>query len=48
MLYHVRRAWQKWLSRRSDRARIPWERFDELERRYALPPARLGHVRQVT
>jgi RNA-directed DNA polymerase len=46
--YHVRRAWQKWLSRRSDRARIPWERFGELERRYALPPARLGHVRQVT
>jgi RNA-directed DNA polymerase len=47
-LYHVRRAWQKWLSRRSNKARIPWERFDELERRYALPPARLGRVRLVT
>ena len=46
--YHVRRAWQKWLSRRSGRARIPWERFGELERRYPLPPARLPRARQVT
>jgi group II intron reverse transcriptase/maturase len=28
--YHVTRAWHKWLSRRSNRARIPWERFGEL------------------
>jgi RNA-directed DNA polymerase len=46
--YHVRRAWQKWLSRRSNQARIPWERFGELERRYPLPPARLRGVRLVT
>ena len=46
--YHVRRTWLKWLSRRSGRARIPWERFSELERRYPLPPARLNHARQVT
>ena len=46
--YHVRRAWHKWLSRRSDKARIPWERLGGLERRYPLPPARLGHVRLVT
>jgi group II intron reverse transcriptase/maturase len=46
--YHVRRAWQKWLSRRSNKARIPWERFGELERRYPLPPARLRGVRLVT
>ena len=46
--YHVRRAWHKWLSRRSDKARIPWERFGELERRYPLPPARLRGVRLVT
>jgi RNA-directed DNA polymerase len=39
--YYVRRVWHKWLSRRSGRARIPWERFGELERRYPLPPARL-------
>jgi RNA-directed DNA polymerase len=46
--HHVRSAWHKWLSRRSNRARIPWERFGELERRYPLPPARLGHIRLVT
>jgi RNA-directed DNA polymerase len=46
--YHVRRAWHKWLSRRSDKARIPWERLGVLERRYPLPPARLGHARLVT
>jgi len=47
-LYHVRRAWRKWLSRRSNKGRISWERFGELERRYPLPPARLRGVRQVT
>jgi RNA-directed DNA polymerase len=46
--YYVRRVWHKWLSRRSGRARIPWERFGELERRYPLPPARLPHRGQVT
>ena len=46
--YHVRRAWHKWLSRRSDKAHIPWERLGGLEQRYPLPPARLGHVRLVT
>ena len=47
-LYHVRRAWQKWLSRRSSKARILWERFGELERRFPLPPARLNRARLVT
>ncbi|MDB5353071.1 MAG: hypothetical protein JWN86_4318, partial [Planctomycetota bacterium] len=46
--HHVRRAWHKWLSRRSGKAYIPWERFSELERRYPLPAARLSRVRQVT
>jgi RNA-directed DNA polymerase len=46
--YHVTRAWHKWLSRRSGKARIPWERFNEVERRYPLPPPRLGCNRQVT
>ena len=46
--YHVSRAWHKWLSRRSNKARIPWERFGELERRYPLPPARLRCIRLVT
>jgi group II intron reverse transcriptase/maturase len=46
--YHARLAWHKWLSRRSSKAYIPWERFGELERRYPLPPARLTRVRLVT
>lgn len=46
--YHVTRVWHKWLSRRSGKARIPWERFGELERRYPLPLARLRGIRQVT
>ena len=46
--YHATRAWHKWLSRRSNQARIPWERFGELERRYPLPPARLRGARLVT
>jgi RNA-directed DNA polymerase len=46
--YHARRAWREWLSRRSQRASISWEHFDELERRYPLPPARLRGVRLVT
>lgn len=46
--YHARRAWREWLSRRSQRAPIPWEHFTELERRYPLPPARLRGVRLIT
>ena len=46
--YHVTRAWHKWLSRRSNRARMPWERFSELEQRYPLPAARLRCIRLIT
>ena len=46
--HQASRTWHKWLSRRSGRARIPWERFGELERRYPLPPARLRGVRLLT
>lgn len=35
------RVWRKWLSRRSHRARIPWERFALIQARYALPAIRL-------
>jgi RNA-directed DNA polymerase len=45
---HVRLAWRKWLSRRSNKAGIAWEHFSDLERRYPLPPARLRGVRLVT
>jgi group II intron reverse transcriptase/maturase len=46
--HQVRRAWHKWLCRRSGRTRLAWERFVELERRYPLPPARLRGVRLLT
>ena len=40
LLRGVRRAWRYWLSRRSQRASIPWDEFD---RRYALPQPRIVH-----
>jgi len=39
--YEVRRLWKKWLGRRSQRARMTWEKFNRLLRRYPLPPARV-------
>jgi group II intron reverse transcriptase/maturase len=35
--FQVRRIWRKWLNRRSDKCSMPWERFEELLRRYPLP-----------
>ena len=37
----VRYAWRKWLSRRSRRSYISWERFLVLEERYSLPLPRV-------
>lgn len=34
----VARTWRKWLGRRSQRAQMNWERFQDLTRRYPLPP----------
>jgi len=41
--HEVRRLWNKSLGRRSQRARMTWEKFHRLLRRYPLPPARLRH-----
>lgn len=38
---HVRRAWHKWLNRRSQRARLTWERFEDLLRDFPLPTPRI-------
>lgn len=35
--YEVSRAWYKWLCRRSQRARLTWDRFNDLLRTYPLP-----------
>ena len=39
----VKRAWRKWLGRRSQRGRIRWKRFDQLLSHYCLPPPRAVH-----
>lgn len=40
-LHEARRVWCKWLNRRSQRARMPWERMAKLLERYPLPPPRI-------
>jgi hypothetical protein len=37
----VRRAWYKWLCRRSQRKRLTWERFADLLRDFPLPKPRI-------
>lgn len=37
------RAWRTWLGRRSQKARLTWERFCRLLKRYPLPSARVVH-----
>jgi RNA-directed DNA polymerase len=40
----VRAAWRKWLSRRSQRGRLTWQRFGVLSRAiYPLPEPRIVH-----
>ena len=41
LLWHARRAWYKWLSRRSQRTRWTWERFLALLRDFPLPNPRV-------
>jgi hypothetical protein len=41
LLWHARRVWHKWLSRRSQRARLTWERFLDLLQEYPLPRPRI-------
>ncbi|MBI5544492.1 MAG: group II intron reverse transcriptase/maturase [Deltaproteobacteria bacterium] len=36
------KAWQKWLNRRSQRARMTWERFEEVLKKYPLPNPRIS------
>lgn len=35
----VQRAWRKWLNRRSQLAKVTWQRFRQLSERYPLPSA---------
>lgn len=42
-LLAITHAWQTWLSRRSQRAKLTWDRFPQILTRYPLPPARVIH-----
>ena len=39
----VKRAWRTWLSRRSQKAYMNWQKFNALLARYRLPPPRIIH-----
>lgn len=39
--HQAKRAWHKWLNRRSQRSRLNWERFNDLLRDYPLPRPRV-------
>lgn len=41
--FWVGRVWRRWLSRRSQRARMPWDKFNRLLKVYPLPPAQCVH-----
>jgi RNA-directed DNA polymerase len=41
--HEVKRVWRYWLDRRSQRARMTWERFHRLLKRFPLPPPRVVH-----
>jgi group II intron reverse transcriptase/maturase len=41
LVYGAQRAWHKWLNRRSQRARMTWERFKDLLRDFPLPIPRV-------
>ncbi len=38
----VKHVWRKWLGRRSNRARMSWDRMGRLLERYPLPPPRIA------
>ena len=40
----VKRAWRKWLNRRSRNRDMPWDRFNRLLERYPLPRPRIVHT----
>jgi group II intron reverse transcriptase/maturase len=42
LAYYARRAWYKWLRRRSQRARLNWDRFNDLLRDFPLPVPKVG------
>ena len=43
VLYKVKKIWRKWLSRRSRKSRITWEKFNLLLDRFPLAPPKIYH-----
>jgi hypothetical protein len=43
-LRQVTREWRKWLNRRSQKARMTWERYNRLLITYPLPQPRIIHA----
>lgn len=41
--HQVERIWRKWLARRSQRGKLPWDRFSVFLKRFPLPPVRIVH-----
>ena len=42
LVHAVVRLWHKWLNRRSQRARLTWDRFNDMQRDYPLPSPRIA------
>ncbi|HWL89315.1 MAG TPA: group II intron reverse transcriptase/maturase, partial [Polyangiaceae bacterium] len=42
-LTEVKRVWQRWLDRRSQKARMSWDRMQRLLERHPLPAPRIAH-----
>jgi group II intron reverse transcriptase/maturase len=47
-LHEVERQWRRWLDRRSSRAKMTWDRYRVLLRRYPLPQPRIVHSTYAT
>ncbi len=43
LYYQVRRLWQKWLSRRSSKSYVQWDRYERMLERFVLPKPRIMH-----
>jgi len=41
LVRHVERAWYKWLTRRSQKSRLNWKRFEDLHRDFPFPRPRV-------
>lgn len=47
LVHQTERIWRKWLSRRSRKSKISWERFKHVLKRYPLPKPHIVHKHQV-